>query len=72
MYDEKAAKDTGSAGPMMQTASRQSARGVLNNKIKRAEERLNSLVTLYKTIPWDLLREEDEESLWRYFSRTNH
>ena len=75
MCDEEKAENT--AGPMgtgtvEMRASRESARGVLNDKIKRAEERLVSLGILSKVIPWDLLQKEDEESLWRYFTRRNH
>ena len=75
MCDEKKAEKTPGpmgAGTVEMRASRQSARGVLNDKIKCAEERLVSLGILSKVIPWDLLQKEDEESLWRYFTRRNH
>ncbi len=70
MYNEEA-EDT--AGPMgtVRVGERQSAKGVLDDKIRRAEEYLNGLIVLSQSIPWNVLREEDEESLWRYFARRN-
>ena len=66
MYDEKRSENT--AGPTNEGAMRQSARGVLEDKIDRAEQRLHALVALRNSIAWNALRPEDEESLWRYFS----
>ena len=65
------AEDT--AGPMdtVRVSERQSAKGVLGGKIRCAEEHLNGLIALSRAIPWGVLRPEDEESLWRYFTRRN-
>lgn len=49
--------------------TRQSAQGVLNDKIKRTEKHLNGMIVLLNLIPWNALRSEDEESLWELFTR---
>ena len=67
MRDGEEAENT--EGPMInEVAMRQSARGVLEDEIDRAEQRLHALVALRNSIAWNALRPEVEESLWRYFS----
>lgn len=66
--NKKMAEDT--AGPMgAEMSMRQSARGVLDDKIKRTEKHLNGMIVLLNLIPWNALRSEDEESLWELFTR---
>lgn len=48
-------------------ACRESARSVLQNKIKRETKRVDALIVLAKAIPWDVLSREDEELLLSYF-----
>ncbi len=73
MRDKKKAENTeGPMGMGSDMPPRQSARGVLDDKIRHAEEYLNGLITLMQSIPWNVLREEDEENLYKYFVRRNH
>lgn len=75
MKDEKAAENTAGTidhqslmgSPAAGKAMRQSAQGVLKDEINRAENHLNALNALLNVIPWNALRSEDEEALWRYF-----
>lgn len=46
---------------------RQSAKGVLEDKIMRIENKAIALRTLKKSIPWDILVPSDEELLWKLF-----
>lgn len=48
-------------------ASRQNARGVLKDKIRRKESELNALQALERVIEWGELSEDDEAKLWTYF-----
>lgn len=49
---------------MQGMAGRQSAAGVLDDKIKRAERRVEILKALKLSINWDNLPPEREEKLW--------
>lgn len=72
MCNEERKEKLGPTGTGSGLATRQSAKGVLDDKIRHAEEYLNGLIALSQSIPWNVLRAEDEESLWRYFSRSNY
>lgn len=48
-------------------AGRQSAREVLETRLRRQEGRAAALAVLTKVIPWKLLSPEDEKVLWQYF-----
>lgn len=49
------------------SASRQSARNVLREKIRRAHIQVETLETLERVILWDELTENEEAKLWDYF-----
>jgi hypothetical protein len=49
-------------------ACRQSAQGVLRDNHERQEKRTQAVETLLRVIPWQLLSQHDEETLYWYFS----
>ena len=49
-------------------ACRESARCVLDSRIRRSAKRHHALEVLMKVIPWQILSAEDEEVLWSYFA----
>ena len=67
MCKDKETRAENTAGPMAMGA-RPSAKGVLVDKIRHAEDHVESLRVLLKSIPWDVLDNEKEESLWKYFA----
>lgn len=71
MCNEAVENTAGKGGsfPGPTVATRQSAKGVLEDRIRRAEEHLGSLFAIRDSIPWNALCPEVEKSLWLYFSR---
>jgi len=66
--------DDGSGSPIskgINWASRQNAKNVLKDIIRRKENELFALQTLDKCIPWEELSKEDEGKLWGYFIKQN-